>query len=298
MALALSLLPLPSLPTPKELPPRPILRTANIEFPGMSAYPVNTGRQAPGLTARGIYIVDLDSMVPLLVKNPDLHLRPASTTKIMTALVALDTFGNTNVLTAKDATGAIGKAIHLKSGEQVTFKNMLYGLLLESGNDAAYALAENYPGGYNAMVSAMNEKAMNLGIRDTSFRNVSGVDEFGHETTVHDLAVLTAAAMKNPQFSEVVGTKEKEIESLDGTVIHKLSNTNELLGVVPGVLGVKTGTTELAGESLVTDIERDGHRIILVMLGSQDRFGETKKLITWVFENHKWEKLQLNGQND
>lgn len=295
MALALTFIPLPSLPTPPE-PSEPFIRHASVEFPNMSPYPVNTGKQAPALTARGIYIVDLDSMVPLLVKNPDLRLRPASTTKIMTALVALDAFGNTNVLTTKNATGAIGKAIHLKSGEQVTFEDMLYGLLLESGNDAAYALAENYPGGYRAMIVAMNEKAMNLGMRDTSFRNVSGVDEFGHETTVHDLAILTAAAMKNSQFSEVVRTKEKAIESLDGTVVHKLVNTNQLLGEVPGVLGVKTGLTELAGESLVTYVERDGHRIVLVMLGSQDRFGETKKLINWVFENHEWDKVIDNDQ--
>jgi D-alanyl-D-alanine carboxypeptidase (penicillin-binding protein 5/6) len=290
LAIVLALIPLPSLPTPKELA-QPFLRLAPVELSSISPYPVNIGKQAPALTARGIYIVDLDSMVPLLVKNPDLRLRPASTTKIMTALVALDAFGESEVLTAKNANNAIGKAIHLKSGERVTFENMLYGLLLESGNDAAYALAENYPGGYSAMVETMNEKAKKLGMRDTNFRNVSGVDEFRHETTVHDLAILTSSAMKNTQFSEVVGTKEKEIESLDGTVVHKLVNTNQLLGEVPGVLGVKTGLTELAGESLVTYVERDGHRIVLVMLGSQDRFGETKKLINWVFENHEWRVL-------
>lgn len=280
-------MPFPKLETPRELS-RPFLRNADIKLPAISLYPQHIGKQAPTLTARGIYIVDLDSMIPLLTKSPDMKLRPASTTKIMTALVALDAFGNNKVLTTKDANGAIGKAIHLKSGEQVTFENMLYGLLLESGNDAAYALAENYPGGYDAMVSAMNMKAKSLGMTDTHFKNVSGVDETGHETTVHDLAILTAEAIKNGQFAQVVGTKEKEIKSLDETVVHKLTNTNELLGAVPGVLGVKTGTTALAGQSLVTLVERNGHRVVLVVLGSQNRFSETKILINWVFQNHEW----------
>lgn len=230
-------------------------------------------------------------MIPLFTKNPDLKLYPASTTKIMTALVALDVFGNDKILTAKDADGAIGKAIHLKSGEQVTFENILYGLLLESGNDAAYTLAENYPGGYSAMIEAMNSKAKQFGMNNTTFKNVSGVDEADHTTTVHDFSILAAQAMENNEFAQVVGTREKEIESLDKRTVHKLTNTNELLGTISGVLGIKTGTTDLAGESLITYVERSGHRIIIVMLGSQDRYGEMKRLIEWAFGEHEWKNI-------
>jgi D-alanyl-D-alanine carboxypeptidase len=256
-------------------------------------YPVNDGTKAPQVTARGVYVVDADSMVPLLAKRPNEKLRPASTTKIMTALVAMAAFAGDEVVTAGRADGAVGKTIHLKTGEQVTFSDMLYGLLLESGNDAAYALAENYPGGYEGMIAAMNQKAAELGMVNTEYRNVSGVDQYRHETTARDLAILTKEAMENELLREIVATKSKEIVSLDGTVIHQLTNTNELLGEVPGVVGVKTGTTDLAGECLITLVEREGRRVILVMLGSSDRFGETKLLIDWVFGHHKWENVIL-----
>ena len=255
----------------------------------VSPYPVSDGTPAPQVTARGVYIVDVDSMVPLLAKRPDEKLRPASTTKIMTALVAMAAFSGEEIVTAGKAEGAVGKTIHLKSGEKVTFADMLYGLLLESGNDAAFALAENYPGGYEKMIEAMNQKAVELGMSGTEYRNVSGVDQYRHETTVRDMAVLTKAAMENEQLRQVVATKSKEIKSLDGTVIHELTNTNELLREVLGVVGVKTGTTDLAGECLITLMERDGRKVILVLLGSNDRFGETKLLINWVFNHHRWE---------
>jgi len=254
-------------------------------------YPLNDGTRSPQVTARGVYVVDGNSMVPILSKRPDEKLRPASTTKIMTALAAMAAFSGDEVVTAGRADGAVGKTIHLKTGEQVTFSDMLYGLLLESGNDAAFALAENYPGGYDGMIEAMNQKAAELGMTNTEYRNVSGVDQYRHETTVRDMAILTKAAMENELLRQVVATKSKEIVSLDGTVIHQLTNTNELLGEVDGVVGVKTGTTDLAGESLVTLVERDGRRVILVLFGSNDRFWETKLLIDWVFGHHRWEKV-------
>lgn len=256
-----------------------------------SDYPVSDGTGAPQVTARAVYAVDVDSMVPLLAKRADEKLRPASTTKVMTALAAIAAFSGDEVVTAGKADGAVGKTIHLKTGEQVIFSDMLYGLLLESGNDAAFALAENYPGGYEAMILAMNQKAAELGMSSTEYRNVSGVDQYRHETTVRDMAVLTKAAISNELLRQVVATKSKEIVSLDGTVIHQLENTNELLGEVDGVAGVKTGTTDLAGECLITLVERNGRKVILVMFGSNDRFGETKLLIDWVFNHHKWEKV-------
>jgi len=250
------------------------------------AYPVNLGSPTPIVTAQGIYIIDIDSMIPIYAKNSDESLRPASTTKIMTALVAMDKFGGNEELASIKSNSAIGKTIHLESGAAFTFSDLLYGLLLESGNDVALALAENYPGGYKAMIQDMNEKAKQLGMDSTNYRNVSGIDQYQHQTTVRDMAILTAEAMRSSSVRAIVGTKEKIITSLDGKNTHKLINTNKLLGNVEGVLGVKTGWTTLAGECLITYVERGGRRIILVVLNSQDRFGETTKLIDWIFGNH------------
>lgn len=288
LALTLAFLPQPTSPVP-EIPSEPLLRPISPNLPNSSAYPVNNDQKPPWLSARGVYIIDTNSMIPILTKNPNLKLRPASITKIMTALVAMDEFGPSDIVTSKNGSNAIGKTIRLKNGEQISFLDSLYALLLESGNDVALTLAENYPGGYNAIVQAMNQKAKKLNLNHTTYQNVSGIDQFQHQTTVHDLGVLTAYAMGNQQFAQIVATEKKEIKSISGEIVHSLKNTNQLLGTVDGVLGVKTGWTRLAGESLVTYVERNGHGVILVILGSTDRFGETNKLIDWVFTNHQWQ---------
>lgn len=274
--------------------PPPALAKFNTNLPSFAPYPVNTtGIFAPDLTAHGIYIVDTTSMVPLYQKNPDLKLRPASTTKIMTALVAMDKFSLTDTITANKASQAIGKVINLKTDESLTFEDALYGLLLESGNDVALDLAENYPGGYTEMIKAMNQKAHELGMNNTYFTDVSGIDNYRHETTVHDMSILSATAIKNTLFAQIISTREKEIKAQNDDTIHQLKNTNELLGAVGGVFGVKTGWTALAGDCLITAIERDGHTVIITLFGSADRFGETKKLIDWVFANHEWKQVDF-----
>lgn len=273
------------------IPPAP-LSEININFPAPAPYPVNsTGIPAPDLTARGIYIVDTASMVPIYQKNPDLKLRPASTTKIMTALVAMDKFLPDDIITADKASQAIGKTIKLQPEETLTFQDALYGLLLESGNDVAVDLAENYSGGYSEMVKAMNQKVKELGMNDTNFTDVSGIDNYRHETTVHDMSILSAVAIKIPLFVQIISTSEKEIKALNSGATHQLKNTNELLNTVDGVFGVKTGWTSLAGDCLITAVKRDGHTIIITLFGSIDRFGETQKLIDWVFANHEWREI-------
>ena len=145
------------------------------------------------------------------------------------------------------------------------------------------------------MVKAMNIKAQKSGMENTVFKNVSGIDQYQHETTARDMVVLASQAIKIPLFAEIVSTKQKEIKTLDGNISHQLKNTNELLGVVEGVKGIKTGLTELAGENLITLIDRDGHQIIIGLFGSLDRFGETKKLINWIFANHQWTTPSINN---
>lgn len=269
----------------------PILRETSIALPTPAPYPIRSGSPPPVVSAAAMYVVDVDSMVPLFVKNPDEPLPPASLTKIMTAIVAMDAFGDDRVLGAKDDGPVIGKTINLTLKEQFSFSDLLYGLLLESGNDVALAMGENYPGGYQHMVSDMNQKAQQLGLLQSVFRNVSGIDENGHFISARDAAVLAIEAMRNDHFRTIVGTREKTVTTVDGATSRRFTNTNELIGIVPGVLGVKTGTTDNAGECLVTFVERDGHRIVTVILGSRNRFLDTRRLIEWAFSNHDWKPI-------
>jgi D-alanyl-D-alanine carboxypeptidase len=214
---------------------------------------------------------------------------PASITKVMTALVALDYWKDLDtVIEVKNEDRAIGQTIDLVRGERITLKNILYGLLVHSGNDAALAVADNYPGGYSAFVEAMNIKAKDLHLDSTTFKNPSGVEQYGHMTTARDLAILAATALQNPVLAEMVQNKRVIVTDVTGTIIHDLETTNELLGVIPGLKGLKTGWTTESGECLASYIDRDGHKIIIVVLGSLDRFGDTTKLIDWVFSHHNW----------
>jgi len=162
-------------------------------------------------------------------------------------------------------------------------------MLLSSGNDAAYALAENYPGGVLGFVSAMNKKAEQLNLTNTHFDNPAGFDSPQHFSSAKDLATITEEALKNPSLVRIFATKETSIVSLDKKYTHQLANLNKLLSQVKGVLGVKTGFTEGAKENLVTCVSRDGHQILTVVLGSNDRFGESTKLIEWTYENFIWQ---------
>jgi serine-type D-Ala-D-Ala carboxypeptidase (penicillin-binding protein 5/6) len=253
-------------------------------------YPVGDGIKAPPLSAQGIVIQDLTSHAVIFERQADRHMLPASTTKIMTALVAIDQWQNlSTVLTVKNEDRAIGQTIDLIQGEQLTVESLLKGILIHSGNDAALALADNYPGGYSAFVSAMNAKAKSLHLENTTYKNPSGIEQYGHVTTPRDLAILAGVAMSNPLIAEIVNTKFTVIKDITGEIAHPLETTNELLGAVDGLRGLKTGWTENAGECLVSYVERDGHPVVIVILGSLDRFGETSKLVDWVYGHHTWQ---------
>src|SRR5690606_24276866 len=217
---------------------------------------------------------------------------PASTTKIVTALTALDHYNLDEVITVEDPS-VIGQKMGLLVGEEITVRDLIRGLLIYSANDAAEVLARQYPEGREAFILAMNEKAQELAMYDTVFMNPSGLEDIGHLSTARNLTRAALIAMNDPFIREIVGTKETSLFSIDGSVKHRLENTNELLGKVPGVLGVKTGWTENARENLVTYVERDGREIIIALLGSQDRFGETEELIEWMYRNYSWEEVEV-----
>jgi D-alanyl-D-alanine carboxypeptidase (penicillin-binding protein 5/6) len=245
----------------------------------------------PVVSAQGVLALDLDSGMSLYEKNADEPLLPASTTKIMTALVAMDYYPS-NMPLRVDGVRVIGQKMGLKEGEEITAGDLLYGLLVFSANDAAEVLAANYPGGREMFINVMNIKAEKLGLASTHFENPAGLDGVNHVSTARDLTNLAQIAMGNPQFAEIVNTKQRVVGSTDGRIAHSLVSTNELLGKVAGVAGVKTGWTENARENLVTYVNRDGHRVLIALLGSQDRFGETKELIDWMFTSYAWQEVK------
>jgi D-alanyl-D-alanine carboxypeptidase (penicillin-binding protein 5/6) len=273
------------------IPGQPVLRSLEFELPAIAPYPVNiSGQKAPELTALSVLAIDLPSKAIIFAKNPDRQLSPASTTKIMTALISLEHYSLDEILKVGEVQ-AIGRTMGLKENEELTAESLLYGLLVHSGNDVADVLAANYPGGKEAFVKAMNEKAQALHLEKTYFTNPAGIDNGEHLTTTHDLAILAAEAMENPFFRKAVATADIVITDITGKRKYSLTNVNQLLGKVPGLKGIKTGWTTGAGECLVSLVEREDKEIITVVLGSQDRFGETKKLVDWVFANHQWEAV-------
>lgn len=280
------------------IPKLPILAEPQKSFPPIPLLTVNSSY--PVLSAQGVLAVDLNSGVNLYEKNPDTPLLPASTTKIVTALVSLDTYKLDQVLTIPQGVAVDGQKMGLFPGEQMKFEDVLYGLLVYSANDAAEALARDYPAtsegalGYDAFIAAMNKKAADLSMKNTQFANPVGLDQDGQITTAKDLVRAAEVAMRNPEFAKIVGTKEINITDATGKYNYDLKNINELLGSVPGVMGVKTGWTENARENLVTYIVRDNHKVMIALLGSQDRFGETKELINWIFASYKWQPVVPN----
>jgi len=264
----------------------------NSNVAGIQKYntpPISKGFPTPDTTARSVLILDLASGKSLFEKEPDQKLPIASTTKIMTALLANSYFKQNAILTVNDGASIIGSKVGFNKGESLTFRSLLYGLLLNSGNDAAYVIAENYPGGILGFVSAMNKKVIELDLKNTHFENPAGLDSPNHFSSARDLSKITEHALQDYQLARIFATKDTEITSIDKKYTYKLHNLNKLLASVVGVLGVKTGYSENAKENLVTLVDREDHKILLVVLGSDDRFGETTGLIDWAYSNFAWQ---------
>ncbi len=245
------------------------------------------------LSAASVYAFDLASATLLYEKNSREKLYPASTIKMVTALVAVDYYQLDDLLTVDTEGQTIGNKINLQTGEQLRVRDLLAALLLSSANDSAYVLANNYPGGLTNFVAAMNNKAQELNLTDSQFANPAGLDEIGQLSSARDLNILARELLKNDYLRALVATPYSEINSLteDGEKeanLYQLFNTNQLLGTVGGVKGVKTGTTDWAGEVLVTLVERNGREILISLMNSQDRYGDTEKLLTWIFNTYQF----------
>ncbi|MEK7634133.1 MAG: hypothetical protein AAB437_04790 [Patescibacteria group bacterium] len=236
----------------------------------------------PEVSTEGIYLVDLPSFTPIFSRNENLKLFPASTTKILTALVAYDIYKPDQIIKIKK-TISDGQVMGLVVGEKITVENILYGTLVHSGNDEAYVLADNY--GYDKFVDLMNKKAKSLGMKNSYFSNPNGLDSGTQHSTAFDLSLAGRELLKNPYLSKIVSTKEITISDVDFKYFHQLTNVNKLLGEIQGLGGLKTGYTENAGENLVSFYKKNNHQFVIVILKSLDRFNDTKNIITWIEAN-------------
>jgi len=255
---------------------------------------VNQFVSPPKLVAQSAVVFDVDSGTVLFQKNFHLELHPASITKMATAIVALETYPLDEVIEVSRAY-PVGRNMELQPGERISVKNLIYGLLVHSANDAAFVLAGQEENRIKNFINRMNNFVVQLGLENTHFINFDGEDDQNHYSTAFDLAHLARWALKNKIFVQAVQTREMEVADVQGKIIHYLETTNELLGVAPEVKGIKTGWTPKAGECFVGLIQLKDHQLITVVLKSNDRFGETKKLIQWAKEAVSWQDYSVHS---
>jgi len=250
--------------------------------------------ELPKINSRRYIVYDRISKSMIIGKNEDVKSAMASTTKIMTTIVILEKADlNETVTVSVKAGGTGGSRLGLKRGDKTSVKDLLYGLMLRSGNDAAVALAEHVGGSVKEFAELMNEKAAELGLTNTHFVTPHGLDDPNHYTTALELAKLTDYAMDNETFARIVGTKSTTIYINNQP--RQINNTNELLGVLNGVVGVKTGFTNNAGRCLVTEIKRNNMDVITIVLGAdtkKDRTKDSVNLIEYTFSKYKMYNLE------
>ena len=219
--------------------------------------------------------------------NPHLALPPASTTKIMTVLLALERAPLTRLVTvSKGASKTDGSSIWLEAGEKRTMRELVYGAMLNSGNDACVAMAEAIAGSEAAFASLMTERARELGAKETKFVNADGLPAPGHLTSAHDLALIARAALSNRTFAEIVQKKVENIPWPGKDWDRRLINHNKLLWRYDGADGVKTGYTRESGHCLVASATREGRRLIAVVLDSRDMYKDTGALLDYGFSHY------------
>lgn len=243
------------------------------------------------LSAKSAVLYEPEAFKFLYSKNADLKLPMASTTKIMTALVALEHSSCDDVVEiADEAIGVEGSSLYLKKGEIMRMKDLLYGLMLRSANDAALAIAYEISGGISEFADLMNDKASELGLSNTHFDNPHGLDSKNHYTTAAELAVIAAAALKNETFKEIVSTRKTTITNQDGET-RLVVNHNKLLTLYDGAIGVKTGFTKKSGRCLVGATEKDGLTFVTVTINAPDDWNDHKKLFDYGYSTLEMKHL-------
>jgi len=266
-----------------------------------SLLPAGQAAAAPpsiGTSAVGAALIDVQSGRILYSQKGDAPMRIASLTKIMTAIVAIEHGQLTDtVKVSKNAFGKEGSSIYLKLGEEMNLKDMLYGLMLRSGNDAATAIAEHVGGSVEGFVHLMNEEAQLIGMEHSHFHNPSGLDDGNeHYASANDMAKLTAYALKNPVFREIVATKLKKAPNPNESWDYTWYNKNKMLTLFEGADGVKTGYTKLAKRCLVSSATRGGQQLAVVTLNDPNDWDDHAKLLSYGFQYYPLDTVASKGQ--
>ncbi len=258
---------------------------------------VNTDVNFPSVSATSACIIECDSGDVIYEKNSNKTMPMASTTKIMTAIVAIENAPMKKIITvSSEAVGIEGSSIYLCENERLTTEELLYALMLESANDAACALAIEIGGSVEGFVDMMNDKASSLGLRNTHFTNPHGLGDTEHYSTAQDLATLMAYCMKNETFAKITSTKKFSLDGSDDSYSRLLVNHNRLLGTYEGITGGKTGYTKNAGRCLVTSCERNGVTLCAVTLNAPDDWNDHKSMYSYGFTLYKRVVLETAGQ--
>lgn len=258
------------------------------------ASPVWSFFSEESLTARSAFLLDLTTGQVLYQREPDLPLPPASTTKIVTAIVALESNrrGKDLLSVTKTATRVPSSKLYLRPGQTMSVEDLLYGLLLSSANDASLVLAEGIAGSVERFAEMMTDKAREIGAANSHFTNPHGLTAPEHYSTARDMALLFNYAMKNPTFREIVQTKTSSVSSISAGKARKVRhiqvrNHNRLLWSFEGAIGGKTGYTHAAQKCFVGAVSRNGVTLIVSMLGSRDLWGDTRRLLEYGLENYE-----------
>lgn len=261
-----------------------------------SAIPMNTlHAPTPSITAKAAVVIDAETGRVLYDWNAYTRRAPASTTKIMTAILAIEQENLDKVVMSDiDARHLIGSSVMgLRPDIPITVRDLLYGLMLPSGNDAAIELAKSISGDTTRFARLMNQKVEELGLEDTNFTNPHGLDNRNHYSSAYDLAQMTRYAMRNEVFASIVGTGYYQ---LSPPWDYGINNGNTLLGTYYGADGVKIGWTNAAGWTFVASAQRDGRRLIATVLASENRDADAAALFDWAFGSHEW--MQLSEKTD
>lgn len=244
--------------------------------------PASADESVPRISAKGAILIEADSGRVLFEQNADRVLEPASTTKIMTAITAIESGDLGRIVTVSErAAGTEGSSLYLNAGEKLPLIELLYGLMLQSGNDAAVAIAEAVGGDTERFVQSMNDKARELELTDTHFANPNGLHAEGHVTTARELCAIARYAMQNETFRTIVSTESRVAENC--SVPHSFRNKNKFLSQYDGCNGVKTGYTKAAGKCLVFAAKRNGMQLLGVVLSDPVMWDDAKTLLDWGF---------------
>ena len=254
--------------------------------------------EASMTSAKGMCVLEQSSKQVLYNKDMDKHLANASTTKIVTAITAIQNCNDLDeVITVNSKSiGVEGTSIYLRKDEQMSVRDLLYGLMLRSGNDSAVALAYHIGGTLDNFIDMMNKLCVSAGATNTHFANPHGLDEENHYTTAYDLALVTAYALNNPIFAEIVSTRHHTIPATNISDARYLSNKNRLLNTLDGCIGVKTGFTSRAGRCLVSAIKRNDITLVCVVLNCGPMFEESVALLNKAYNEYDFSPIVVKDE--